>query len=391
MTVRTRSRTGEYVECSLSGEKCRAFVPTRLPPDPPIDLGPLYGAIDAATQSLARLDGQSSLLPDLNLFLYMYVRKEAVLSAQIEGTQSSLSELLLFEQEEFMPNDDLVEISNYVAAMSFCLKKIRDPDGLPLCSRLIRCAHERLLRSGRGTTKAPGEFRQSPVWIGGSAPSNATFVPPPHERVEDLMTDLERFIHDDSVQIPLLVRAAIAHVQFETIHPFLDGNGRVGRLLMTLMLCDKGALREPLFYPSLYFKTYRAEYYERLVRVRTHGEWEQWIDFFLRGVSDTARQASHAATEILQLFEQDKQLIESLGASASSVRRVHQHLQQWPLLSVPKAQIELGLSAPTIRRAIDRLEKLGIIHETTGKQRHRRYLYTAFVRILEEGAEPIAH
>ncbi|HET7607782.1 MAG TPA: Fic family protein, partial [Gammaproteobacteria bacterium] len=284
-----RGLTGKYEATSISGDGVRAFVPAALPPSPPLDVGGgLQQQIESAVLALGRLDGVSTLLPDRELFLYAYVRKEAVLSSQIEGTESSLSDLLLFELDEApgVPLDDVVEVSNYVAALNHGLVRLRE--GLPLSNRLIREVHEVLLSRGRGSNKSPGEFRRSQNWIGGRRPSDATFVPPPHTAVADCMSALERFLHSDGDGLPILLRAGLAHVQFETIHPFLDGNGRVGRLLITLLLCNAGVLREPLLYLSLYFKRNRARYYELLQMVREEGDWEAWLRFFLDGVEEVA-------------------------------------------------------------------------------------------------------
>ena len=379
------------MEGSVAGSRrYRAFIPADLPPNPPLDLGALYGAIDQATLELARLDGFSRLLPDTHLILYQYVRKEALLSSQIEGTQSSLSDLLLFENDELpgVPLADVQEVSNYVAALNSGLNAIRT--GRPISQGLLNELHQILLASGRGSQKAPGMLRTTQNWLGGSNPANATFVPPPPLQVPNLMADLMAFIHDEDVRLPILVHAALVHAQFETIHPYLDGNGRLGRLLTTLLLCAQGTLGEPLLYLSLFFKAHRADYYERLMRVRTHGEWEQWADFFLHGVTETAQQASAAAKAIAALFEGDRDMIRSLGRAAPSALRVHEYLQQRLLVSVPQARKALGgMSAPTIRRAIEHLEALGIVRETTGKARDRSYLYGQYLRILEAGTEPI--
>lgn len=379
---------GRYVELATSGSgPYTAFVPAPLPPAPPLDLARHIGALDRATRALARLDGQASLLPDIDQFLYFYVRKEALLSSQIEGTQSSLSDLLLYEEDAIpgIPLNDVEEVSNYVAALNSALDELRG--GLPVCSRLIRNAHKVLLSGARSHNNAPGEFRRSQNWLGGSTPHNATFVPPPPEYVEDLMANLEVFIHDDTLPLPVLVRAALAHIQFETVHPFLDGNGRVGRLLIPLMLCESGALAEPLLYLSLHFKTYRAEYYERLMRVRTYGEWDAWIDFFLHGVAETAQQAGAACAEILDLFESDRQRIASLGRA--SALRIHEYLKGKPILIAAHAAKETRLSAPTVRSAVRDLERLGILKETTGKARGRVYVYSRYLEILERGTEPV--
>lgn len=383
------SRLGQKVTISTAGEKAEAFVPPRLPPAPAVQMDGLFRRLESANRALGRLDGVTSILPDTPLFLYMYVRKEALLSSQIEGTQSSLSDLLLFESEEApgVPLDDVQEVSNYVAAMNHGLARIRE--GFPISLRLIREIHDILLSKGRGSTKQPGEFRRSQNWIGGTRPGNALFVPPPPERVLDLMSDLEAFIHADTPEIPSLIKAGLVHVQFETIHPFLDGNGRLGRLLITFLLCTQGILKEPTLYLSLYFKTHRRHYYDLLQRVRERGDWETWLEFFLDGISETSLQAAEAAREILSLFEADRHRIENLGRPAASALRVHQLLQQKPIVSIPDAAHKLGISAPTIAKSIQHLEKLGIIRETTGKQRGRMFVYSDYLSILNRGTEPL--
>lgn len=383
-----QDRAGSYITSSIGGESYKAFVPKPLPPDPPLELSSDHHDLaEKANLALGRLDGLTALLPDTTLFLYFYIRKEALLSSQIEGTQSSLSDLLLFESEETpgVPLHDVVEVSNYVAAMNHGLKRIQE--GFPLSLRLIREIHEVLLSKGRGSSKSPGEFRRSQNWVGGSRPGNAVFVPPPPEKVMECLGELEKFLHQE--RIPVLTKAALAHVQFETIHPFLDGNGRLGRLLITFLLCAEGALREPLLYLSLYFKTHRQEYYEFLQRVRTEGDWEGWLRFFLTGVRETADQAVATARTILKLFEEDRRRIEKLGRSAGSPIRIHQVLQRNPLISISKAAQLTGMSYPTVAAALGKLQKLGIVKEFTGKERHRRYLYQKYVSILGEGAEPI--
>jgi Fic family protein len=330
----------------------------------------------------------TSILPSTNLFVFMYVRKEALLSSQIEGTQSSLSDLLLFENKEvpFVPLDDVQEVSNYLAAMDHGLKRLAE--GFPLSLRLIREMHRKLLSKGRGRSKQPGEFRSTQNWIGGTRPGNAIFVPPPPNRLMQCLGDLESFLHDQSTY-PLLIRAALAHVQFETIHPFLDGNGRLGRLLITLMLCHEKALHEPLLYLSLYFKTHRDRYYELLQLVRTKGEWERWLEFFLDGVAETAQQGVATARRLLNLFDADSQKIGSLGRAASSALRVHEELKKLPLLAVPLAAQRLGLSQPTIQKSLNHMLQLGVVEEITGKRRSRLYQYSSYLRILDEGTEPL--
>lgn len=281
---------GHYVESSLGGEIVRAFVPNPLPPEPPLNLSPdLYDLMERANRALGRLDGVSELLPDPSLFIYFYVRKEAVLSSQIEGTQSSLSDLLLFESDELptVPLDDVQEVSRYVSALTYGIDRIKS-DGFPLSLRLIREIHQRLMVGGRGEESEPGEFRRSQNWLGRTRPGNPTYVPPPPNEVPECMGQLELFLHDQPQATPVLLKAALAHVQFETIHPFLDGNGRLGRLLIPLLLSAAGVITEPLLYLSLYFKSHRDVYYERLQRVRTHGEWHEWVEFFLEGVPETS-------------------------------------------------------------------------------------------------------
>lgn len=346
--------------------------------------------MEKANRALGRLDGVTTLLPDASLFIYYYVRKEALLSSQIEGTQSSFSDLLLYECEQppGVPLEDVREVSNYVAAMNHGLRRIKE-DNFPLSLRLVREVHKVLLAKGRGSERNPGEFRRSQNWIGGSRPGNAYFVPPPPERVMDCMGNLEMFIHDKPRRTPVLIKAALTHVQFETIHPFLDGNGRVGRLLITLLLCSEGVLQEPLLYLSLYFKQNRQEYYDSLQRVRAEGDWIAWLRFFLTGVQVTAQQATETSQIILRRFEEDSQKMEDLGRGAASARRVHHFLKKHPITSVPLAVKELGLTAPTVRSALEHLERMGIVRETTGKKRDRIYLYDPYVKILDEGTEPL--
>jgi Fic family protein len=271
--------------------------------------------------------------------------------------------------------------------MTHGLDRLRS--GFPLSLRLIREIHETLLSKGRGSGKQPGEFRQSQNWIGGSRPGNAAFVPPPPELVLDCMGKLELFFHEERSDLPVLIRAGLAHVQFETIHPFLDGNGRLGRLLITFMLCEQKILRDPILYLSLYFKTNRNAYYELLDRVRSRGDWEAWLDFFLIGVRDTADQAANAARGIMALFDEDQRKIESLGRAAASVLRVFQHMQRNPIVAIPTAARKIGISAPTVGKSLAHMTELGILHEVTGRERHRLFVYDKYLSILNEGTEPI--
>jgi Fic family protein len=387
MSASPNPRLGRYVTTSWGEEQVRAFVPPPLPPDPPVRLDALQLALEQASQALGRLDGLASILPDLPLFIYTYVRKEAVLSSQIEGTQSSLSDLLLFENDEApgVPLADVQEVSNYVAALNHGLERLRG--GFPLSLRLIREIHEVLLAKGRGSEKQPGEFRRSQNWIGGTRPGNAVFVPPPPELVTECMGQLELFLHEERRDLPVLVTAGLAHVQFETIHPFLDGNGRLGRLLITFLLCVAGALHEPILYLSLFFKTNRQAYYELLDRVRTSGDWEAWLDFFLTGVKETADQAVNAARRIIALLDADRRRIEALGRPAASVLRVFQYAQTNPILSIGGAAEKTGVSFPTVASAVEHLQRLGLLREITGKQRKRLFVYDPYLAILNEGTE----
>ena len=383
------SRLGRTVTLSTVGERVDAFAPPPLPPVPPVDMKRLAGPLERANLALGRLDGMMSILPDTDLFLYMYVRKEALLSSQIEGTQSSLSDLLLFERAELSGTapGDVRDVVNYIAAMNHGLARIRQ--GFPVSQRLIREIHEELLSGGRGGGLQPGEFRRSQNWIGGTRPGNAVFVPPPHERVPDLLSDLEHFIHAETPDIPVLIEAGLVHVQFETVHPFLDGNGRLGRLLIVFLLCARGLLKEPLLYLSLYLKTHRQTYYSLLQRVRERGDWESWLEFFLEGVAETSHQATEAARELIALFAADRRRIEGLGRPAASALRVHAHLQRSPFAAVGETAEGLGLSPPTVARAIRHLERLGILRETTGRRRGQLFVYDAYLNILSRGTAPL--
>ena len=385
-----RVEIGEYEVTSAGGERVRAFMPPPLPPKPALMLdGPLQQALESATLALGRLDSITSLLPDETLFIYAYVRKEAVLSSQIEGTQSSLSDLLLLEMKEApgVPLDDVREVSNYVAALHHGLGRLRED--FPLSNRLIREIHRVLLSSGRGRAKTPGEFRRSQNWIGGTRPGNAIFVPPPHTAVPDCMAALERFLHAEDDGLPVLLRAGLAHVQFETIHPFLDGNGRVGRSLITLMLCNAGVLRQPLLYLSLYFKQHRKTYYELLNHVRRTGDWEAWTAFFLNGVALTAEGAVSTAHRLSRMFQNDRNKIQETGGRRiGSVLRVFEALKSRPILSLPAACRDTKLSFPTVSAVMEILAQHQVVREITGKRRGRLFVYDQYLSILNEGTEP---
>ncbi len=382
-----RGGIGRHEITSAQGEQVRAFVPASLPPVPALALsdGLLQSALESATLALGRLDAILTLLPDKTLFLYTYVRKEAVLSSQIEGTQSSLSDLLLYESDmaSKVPHDDVAEVSCHVAALEHGMKRLRED--FPLSNRLIREIHGVLMSRGRGSSKDPGEFRRSQNWIGGTRPGNAAFVPPPHIAVPDCMAALENFLHAENDGLPVLVRAGLAHVQFETIHPFLDGNGRVGRLLITLLLCYAGVLREPLLYLSLYFKQHRSTYYDLLDQVRRTGDWEAWLAFFLEGVRLTAEGAVLTVQRLDRIFMDDRVRIGKAGRRAGSALRVHEALKARPILSLSQACRDTELSLPAVSSAMELLVEEGIARELTGKSRNRRFGYDRYLSILNEG------
>lgn len=384
-----RGLSGNYATTStVGGERVRAFVPRPLPPEPALAIEPpLRDRLDQALLALGRLDSVTALLPDTSLFLYMYVRKEAVLSSQIEGTQSSLSDLLLFETEGApgVPFDDVVEVSNYVAAMEHGLARVKE--GFPFSNRLIREIHGILLSRGRGGKKTPGQFRRSQNWIGGSRPGNAIFVPPPPDEVAECMGALEKWLHGRPSPTPVLLKAGLGHAQFETIHPFLDGNGRVGRLLVTLLFCVEGVLRDPLLYLSLYLKEHRTEYYDLLQRVRLEGDWESWLSFFAEGVRTSAEGAVSTAQRLSRLFRDDRARIHGIGRLAGSALRVHEVLQRRPVRPAAAIAKSSRLSVPTVMSALRALAEAGVVSELTGRQRNQVFSYEPYVKILSEGTE----
>lgn len=384
-----RRETGKYVIISTVGEKCQAFVPDPLPPkNPPLDVtGTARGQMDEALMALGRLDGLTQVLPDPWIFLYIYIRKEAVLSSQIEGTQSSLSDLLQFEIQEFpgVPVDDVLEVSNYVAAMDHGLKRLNE--GFPLTNRLLREIHGVLLSKGRGSDKNHGEFRRSQNWIGGTRPGNARFVPPPPERLDDCMGELEKFLNNVPEPVPILIKAALAHAQFETIHPFLDGNGRIGRLLITFIFCSEKVLKQPLLYISLYFKRHRQQYYDLLQNIREYGQWEEWLQFFVDAVLEIANQAVNTASSLLRLFADDRETLRGRKDLSSSVYQVYEQLCKKPLITIGKMAESTGLTIPTVTTALHRLEEIGIVEEFTKRRRGRIYAYKKYLVILNEGTE----
>lgn len=389
-------RSGEFVEASSDSGSFRIFMPKALPPDPPlnIDAG-LQRLLDHANQALGRLDGITLLLPDPDQFLYSYIRKEAVLSSQIEGTQSSLSDLLLFEHDATpgVPIQDVKETTNYISALTLGLSNMAQ--GVPLSLRILKESHAELLRGTRGSTTGPGEFRRVQNWLGGTSPESARFVPPPPQVVPQAMADLEKFLHGDPVATPILVRAALAHAQFETVHPFLDGNGRLGRLLVTLLLCsetgdgEERILSRPLLYLSLHLKTHREVYYERLQAIRTEGDWEGWLRFFLEGVISVATLATATTKRIVELIEQDRRRIHGLGRAAGSALLVFDRAVQEVILRIPSTAQRLPISEPTVAGAIANLQQLGILREITGKPRNKVFAYNDYLEILSEGTEPL--
>jgi Fic family protein len=382
----SEGRAGRWRLVKMPEESYRIFIPAPLPPNPPIAFdSKLQERLEGANRALGRLDGVTALLPNSDLFLYSYIRKEAVLSSQIEGTQSSLSQLLLFENEAApgVPIDDVQEVSNYVAALQHGLKRMKD--GMPLSLRLLREMHSILLRDGRGADKEPGEFRRSQNWIGGSRPGNARYVPPPPHEVLPAMSALEKFLHDDPVRTSTLIKAGLAHVQFESIHPFLDGNGRIGRLLITLILLSDEVISTPLLYLSLYFKTHRTAYYDALQNIRTNGGWEDWLLFYLTGIEEVGNQASRTATRLSVMFQEHRAKIRTLGRASFAAERVHSLLQQRVLASPIVVQTELKMSFPTVNKAMANLMKLGFVREVTGKQTYRVFAYQPYLEILNEG------
>ena len=387
-----RSLQGRYVKVATAGESFNAFIPALLPPKPAVEWTPaLRARFDAALVELGRLDAVTDLLPNAQLVLYSFVRKEAVFSSMIEGTQSSLADLMLFELDEQpgVPVEDAREVSRYVAALEHGLKRLRG--GFPLSLRLLREVHKVLLvggtGGGRGAKLTPGEFRRSQVWIGGTRPGNAMFVPPPANELDECLKHLERFLHDQPAVTSPLVKAALAHVQFETIHPFLDGNGRVGRLLIALQLASDGLLRLPLLYLSLYFKQHRQTYYELLNAVRLKGDWETWLEFFADAVVASATQAADSAKRLLALASDDIRRIEGLGRAAVSAMAVHQALQRQPIATAASLAGSTGLTPATVNKSLAHLERIGVVAELTRKQRGRVFSYARYAEILSEGME----
>ena len=383
------ARAGTYIR-QLDGY--RAFIPAPLPPDPPVEItGELQVLLSQADRALGRLDGSIQTLPHPDLFVLMYVRKEAVLSSQIEGTQSSLQDLLAAEARIFAPNQasDVDEVLNYVAAMNHGLKRLSE---IPVSIRLIREIHAELLQGRRGSHLMPGELRSSQNWIGpaGCTLHEALFVPPPPQQVAEDISQLERFIHADT-ELPLLVKIGLAHAQFETIHPFLDGNGRVGRLLITFLLCEQGVLQKPVLYLSWFFKQHRQQYYDELQSVRDAGTWERWLAFFLRGVVEVSVQATDTARRILSLREEHRRMItEGFGRAAANGHRVLEHIYEYPIVSVSDVQELTGTTYTAANNLVARMAGCGILREFTGRTRHRRFRYQDYIDLFHDNESETA-
>jgi Fic family protein len=379
-------RAGAFVQQQMGSDGFSAFVPAPLPPEPPLEFSPeLQRIYEEAVHAVGQLEGVSRTM-DPDRLLYMYVRKEAVLSSQIEGTQSTLADLLEYENDAApgIPLDDVQEVSRYVAALYHGLGRIQRGE-LPLSLRLIREIHGVLMQEGRGSAQGPGEFRRTQNWIGGTRPGNARFVPPPPHEMAAALDNLEKFLHDQYGRTAPIIKAGLAHAQFETIHPFLDGNGRIGRLLISLLFGAERLLTQPFFYFSLYLKENRADYYDALQRVRTHGDWEGWIRFYLVGVEAVASQAADTTLALRSLFEHDQQRVMGLGRAAGSALRVYELLRERIVLSAPRAAAELGLTWPTVNGALRRLEQLGLAREATGRSRDRLYVYGRQMELLNGG------
>ncbi len=385
--------TGDYERTTTGDETVAAFVPRPLPPrDPPIAMtAPLAERLRAAEQALVRLELAGEMVPSLDWFIYAFVRKEAVVSSQIEGTQATLIDLLTFEAQGGTahappPGADLEEVCNYLDALAYARAQLADPRGLPLSMRLLNETHRRLMQGVRGTEKQPGEVRRSQNWIGGSRPGNALYVPPPPHALADVLSAFEKFLHGDDPLHPL-VRAGLLHVQFETIHPYLDGNGRIGRLLVTLLLEHGGQLTRPLLYLSLFFKRHRDDYYRRLTAVRTDGDWEGWLEFFLEGVATIADEAVASARELFALITDDRARVLAQARMSIFALRLFELLPRHPIVTVISTMKLVDTTKPTAGKAIDLLIASGVLVETTGKKRDRSFVYRRYLDRLKVGTE----
>jgi|ERR1700674_1770718 Fic family protein len=386
----TNPRLGRTVPTVAAGQPAQAFIPPPLPPDPPLEISAMLPLLEQAQLAVGKLDAMGEMLPDVDRFIYTCVRKEALVSSQIEGTQSSLSDLLLHEIDAVpgVPADDVKEVSNYVVAIRHGVQKVQD-EAYPLTLNLMRDLHRMLLQGQRGKNKDPGEFRRSQVWLQDGY-GRVSFVPPTADNVIPLLGELEKYINEEKPSLPALVRAALVHAQFETIHPFHDGNGRLGRMLITLMLCAANVMHEPILYLSLYFKVNRDAYYHALDNIRRKGAWEEWVEFFLRGVVEVAGQAIDTVRTLTTLFKADRgKILARSNRANATIFRVHDLLQKQVYASVPNLQKQLDVSAPTARAALTELQELGIVKEVTGQQRNRVYVYEKCLDILQQGADPI--
>jgi Fic family protein len=391
-----RRTTGRYERTSVGGEEIVAFIPFALPPeDPPIATTALAARLRAAEQALIRLELAGEMVPLLDWFIYAFVRKEAVVSSQIEGTQATLVDLLSFEAQEDAtgqtetaapPPADVEEICNYLDALAYVRAELAEPRGLPLSMRLLNETHKRLMHGVRGAEKQPGEVRRSQNWIGGSRPGNAMYVPPPPRALGEVLGAFERYLHEDDTLHPL-VRAGLLHVQFETIHPYLDGNGRIGRLLVTLLLDHWKLLTKPLLYLSLFFKRHREDYYRRLNAVRVDGDWEGWLDFFLDGVATIADEAVASARELFALVAKDRVRVLAGDRTSIGAIRLFELLPRHPIVTVASAMRLLDTTKPTAGKAIELLATAGILDESTGKKRDRSFVYSGYLDRLKVGTE----
>ncbi|MDC0357590.1 Fic family protein [Oligoflexia bacterium] len=386
--MKMKRTTGKFIVTTTLEEKVRAFVPRPLPPIPQINLDQkLKDLLIQAENDLRHLNIAARLLPDMNWFIYAFVRKEAVLSSQIEGTQATLEDVLDYEvNSKNDSSDDVQEVCNYITALNYAVKEIRSKKGLPLSLRMLREAHQRLLKGGRGKHKSPGEFRESQNWIGGTRPGNAQFVPPPPDQLKSCLSDLEKYMHSTN-DLPDLIRIGLCHVQFETVHPFLDGNGRIGRLLILLMMLQYDLLEEPILYLSLYFKKHRKEYYRLLQEVRTTGAWEAWLAYYLEGISAIAKETTDSSQSLFTLLQKDRtKLVNSKAATVLSIRLM-ELLPSNPIVTLPKSVKLLKTTKPTALKSIRILEDTGILSETTGSKKNKKYAYTKYIDILKADTE----
>ena len=378
-------RIGRFIR-KFNGEGYKCYVPNKLPFSPPLQLEKFHRLLEQANASLGKLDGVTTLLPNFTELSIILMKKEAILSSRIEGTQSSLSDFLIFEaktkeQMKVKDSEDDIEIMNYTSAMQYGLEKVKE---LPLSRKLFCEIHKKLLSKVRGSDKTPGEFRTSQNWIGGTRPGNAIFVPPPPEDLNECFSDFEKFLNDKNIYMPTLIKVSLAHVQFETLHPFLDGNGRIGRLLITFMLCLSGLLKKPLLYISLYFNKHKEEYYNLLQSVRETGDWEAWVKFFLQGIIETASQIDSSAKKIISVFEDDAQKIKNLNEDTAGVLKAHACLQKFPVISVKTLEKESSVSYLTALRSLKVLERTGLVREITGQQRNKIFIYKNYIKILNQ-------